>query len=60
MEQKKDFGNRSIQHVQLIFDKDAKVNQWRKIIFSTNGIGTIGCHMEENEPQPLSQMLNKQ
>ena len=43
MGQNKDFGNRSIQHVQLIFDKDVKVNQRG----TTNGARTTGCHMEK-------------
>ena len=27
---------------QVIFDKDAKTVQWKKIVFSANGIGKTG------------------
>ena len=34
----------------LIFDKGAKIFQWKKTAFSTNDVGTTGCyHVEECE-----------
>lgn len=30
------------KYSHLIFDKRAKAAQWERIIFSTNGVGTIG------------------
>jgi hypothetical protein len=41
----------------LIFDKGAKITQWKMTAFSTNGAGTTGGYHEEEYELILSYLL---
>ena len=43
---------------QLIFNKDTKTIKWKRV-FSTNGAGTTGYHMQKNEGGPLPHTIYK-